>query len=985
MTKQLVTLLLGSAFAVLAADAPFRAVFNADKGKPDFYGVKLVPGGKSGQAYQIDPGKSCVQVGKFIADPAKTYRLELDLKAAEKPCMNFAVSIRYTNDKRQVTDAKPVAVLPETRTTLAKAAEAGAKTLELQDASKWTRGYPVALGVKEDDSDLPRNTFNSAAGIKGNVVTLAKPLTDALPAGACVVQHRPGYYFRLQAGKVGTEWQHWTVEIPGKRLTPIPGWQYELVLECPKGGNAVLVDDIIIQDASAPAEKIETPAPAPAPAAAAEAKDEALPPFRGRLTARADFDISPVWVAKKFMDKDFRLCLPVARYTPSPDPVARAEAEARMTNAVHFPFETLPPDMRKYMDIPAFREIFFSMGYIDHSAVVKNPDGSLTFDPEVIAKAFPPSDRAFKISAQRFVRPYKPGYKHYFYEAVFRHPNRDKYLEWKAKQKNLMAVASLSEWGNEANILPGRLEKYIKSTKMTPEQEKALRERWPNDLKTRGEYVEKRLKRLFDRHAETWFNDPSALSALEGMWCINHLAAYWGGCNVLIHETSRSLAMWQVQLMFNRGAARQFDKYWGWYAASFLTSFDSKGKWVVDSEPAAWQVSPKCGPGCGVSQNAIERVYRMAWLSGANLFEREDTDRNFWNRKVQGAERWKPAPEGRLFIDFADFVRANPDRGTTYTPVALLVPHDQGACREILPAFGKFPYLKSDNMYHSFIATMFDQFSRQEAQKKGREVTLRNSPYGDIFDILTPDFADATALKKSLPAYKVAILSGGYEKHPAMAEALREYVKNGGTLVLNTVQLNNFDPDFTGVKLTGKTVKDGGYVLDRVELAGAKSLMKLSDGTDVFTSFDFGKGRVIVATPRWLVPDFEDGGTESKTALTRTATGALKFKYTRALLDKIVEEVLPIKVSGEIQYGLNKTKTGWLLYMFNNEGITKFTDTPETFDPKKTARVTVQLKDISALYAFDLCSRESFEIRDGKFTVEVQPGKYRILTLDAPR
>ena len=351
-------------------------------------------------------------------------------------------------------------------------------------------------------------------------------------------------------------------------------------------------------------------------ASAALAAADPAPRISGRLTARTDFDISPVWVAKTFMGKDFRMCLPVGHYDPPSDPAAKAEYDAKLFNAVHYPFEKLPPDMRKYMDIPAFREILFSIGYIDHSAVVKNPDGSLTFDPEVIAKAFPPSDRPFKTSVQRFVRPYKPGYHHYFYEAVFRHPNRDKYLQWKAKQKNLMMVASLSEWGNEANILPGRLEKYIKSTKMSPERAQKLREKWPNDLKTRGEYVEKRLKRLVDRHAETWFNDPSALSALEGMWCINHLAAYWGGCGVLIHETSRSLAMWQVQMMFNRGAARQFDKYWGWYAASYLTSYDSKGKWMVDSEPAAWKRHDRWRPGYGLSQNAIERVYRMR-ASGA--------------------------------------------------------------------------------------------------------------------------------------------------------------------------------------------------------------------------------------------------------------------------------------------------------------------------------------------------------------------------------
>ncbi|MBQ9336626.1 MAG: hypothetical protein IJS14_04945 [Lentisphaeria bacterium] len=711
-----------------------------------------------------------------------------------------------------------------------------------------------------------------------------------------------------------------------------------------------------------------------------QVKDE-IPAISGRLTARTDFEVSPVWTPRKFMGRDFMFSSLARRYAPpAGDPAAKAEYDAKLKGMLYYPLKKLPPDIRKYLDIPAFRELLYSVGYVHDTETVRNPDGTVTFNLKKISAHLPPADQPARISIMLYVRPITGRYRHYFYDGKYR--NDPKALQaWIEKHPNLLAVSSLSEWGNEANILPHRLAVYLKSANLSADEQRRLKEQWPDKFANRREYVEKRLKRLFDRHVETWFGDGSSLSALEGMWCINHLAAYWGGCRLLIHETSRSLAMWQVQMMFNRGAARQFGKYWGWYAASYLTSYDSKGQWVVDSEPAAWQVSPKCGPGCGLSRNAIERVYRMVWLSGANVFEREDTSRNFWNASIKGPDRWKPAPEGQLFIDFADFVRKNPDRGTTYTPVALLVPHDQGACRDICRAFGRFPYLKADNMYHSFIATMFPQFPRKPAQKKGREVTLRNSPYGDIFDILTPDFPDASALRKTLPAYKVAILSGGYGKHPAMAEALREYVQNGGTLVLNSVQLNNFDPDFTGVKLTGETVRDGGYVLDKLELAGAKALLTLKDGTPVFNAFDRGKGRVIVASPRWLVPDFEDGSKAANEALADTVSGKRKFEYTRVLLEKITAEVLPIEVKGEIQYGLNKTQDGWLIYLFNNEGITKFTDTPESFDPKKTASVTVRLKDFSAEKADDLCSGESFAVRDGTFTLEVQPGKYRILTL----
>ena len=705
--------------------------------------------------------------------------------------------------------------------------------------------------------------------------------------------------------------------------------------------------------------------------------------FQGRLTARTDFDISPVWVPKKFMGRDFRLSLPVSRYQPPADPAERAEYDAKKLNKyvyLPYPQDKLPPEVRKYLDIPAYRDLIYFIGYADRSDLKKNPDGTFSFDLDKLARRFP-KDQPFLISIQRFTRPISKHTRRFFYVEKFRH-DPAKYEQWLAKHPNLLAIRTLGEWGNEANILPRRNASFLKEEKKLTEEQKAMVEKdWPNKFANRREYIEKRLKRLYDRHLEIWFNRGTEFSALEGMWCINHLAAYWGGNNILIHETSRSLAMWQVQLMFNRGAARQFGKYWGWYAASYMTSYDSKGNWMVDAEPAAWVRGEHWRPGYGLSKNAIERVYRMAWLSGANMFEREDTDSNFWDRSIKGPERWKPAPEGQIFIDFADFVRANPDRGTTYTPVALLVPYDQGACRNILPAFGKFPYLKSDNMYHGFIATIFRQFPHASAQKKGREITLRNSPYGDIFDVLTPDFEDASALKKTLPAYKVAILSGGYEKHPAMAEALREYVRNGGTLVLNTVQLNNFDPAFTGVKLTGQTVKHDGYVLDKVELAGAKVLAKLTDGTPVFTGSDQGKGRVIVATPRWLAPDFTEGTETAKQALNETKNGKRQFKFIRALLTKIVDEVLPVKVSGEIQYGLNKTQDGWLVYLFNNEGVTKFTDTPETFDPKKTAKVTVQLKSISAGKAHDLCSGDDFPVSGGKFTVSVGPGRYRILKL----
>ena len=43
-------------------------------------------------------------------------------------------------------------------------------------------------------------------------------------------------------------------------------------------------------------------------------------------------------------------------------------------------------------------------------------------------------------------------------------------------------------------------------------------------------------------------------------------------------------------------------------------------------------------------------------------------------------------------------------------------------------------------------------------------------------------------------------------------------------------------------------------------------------------------------------------------------------------MDCIAPGLLPVKVEGDIQYGMNKAAGGWWLYLFNNKGVTKFAD-----------------------------------------------------------
>ena len=95
-------------------------------------------------------------------------------------------------------------------------------------------------------------------------------------------------------------------------------------------------------------------------------------------------------------------------------------------------------------------------------------------------------------------------------------------------------------------------------------------------------------------------------------------------------------------------------------------------------------------------------------------------------------------------------------------------------------------------------------------------------------------------------------------------------------------------------------------------------------------------------------------------------------------LDRIAAEVLPVEVSGSILYGLNRTKDGWLVYLINNNGINKYTDTPAVFDLKQTSKVTVRLKAIPGKAVRELRSGVDVPLRDGKFSAEVKPGEVKI-------
>ncbi len=689
------------------------------------------------------------------------------------------------------------------------------------------------------------------------------------------------------------------------------------------------------------------------------------------LVARKDFDTSAVWSPKVIMGRDFWVTMGVTRYDKS--------RKGPLGNSLYFPVSELPEEMRKELDIPAFTEIAFYTNPIDRERMRKNSDGTLTWVPPDTYKEYIPVDRPFIVNAVRYMR-FFPKSLDLVFTADYK-TDHDLYQSWRKEYPNFLAVYSLGEWGNSANTLYLQLEgRWRPQGLLTEKLLEKIKQRYPENLPDRKAYVNQRLKPYFDRAVEVWHDDASAQNALEGMWNINHLAAYWGAGMVTM-ETSRSFMNWQYQLMFNRGAARQFNIPWGWYAAAHISICKPDGTLTSQgAEPYAWIRSEQGGPDCGASMNSRERVSYMAWLSGANLYQRETANGNYWDSTKTGAERWKPAPEGQMYINFFNFTRKHQDRGVPYTPVALLVANDRGTCRVPGKAFWRYRYLHSDNMLDGFVTTLFPPEPAKQLRQLGVEITLKNSKYGDIFDALTPDFEKSEAFAKALPAYKAAILIGEYSPQPNMVQVLVDYVQDGGTLILNTKHLNLSFPDrFTGVRVNGEFTADN-YRFSNLEPDGAEVLYADSQKRPIFTRNKFGRGHVIVGAPHFLTPYYDDSNeTVANTALGETLSGKQKFPYIEWLLTRLTAETLPAIVKGDIQYGFNRTSTGWWLYLFNNKGVIKFAQKPQSFDPAATTEVTVDMSKIKPESVTDLVSGENFSGDQLKITIE--PGKFRILEI----
>ena len=425
-------------------------------------------------------------------------------------------------------------------------------------------------------------------------------------------------------------------------------------------------------------------------------------------------------------------------------------------------------------------------------------------------------------------------------------------------------------------------------------------------------------------------------------------------CEVAINAVA---GPWAWSGGFLRGAARQWDRIPSWYMARYqgLVPASRDGRLLTGDQRWPRGVRPNFEPYHGAGRSFNRRGMFYGWAMGASTLALEGDCLCFLEDAADG-KTCGLSVYGREFNDVFE-LNERVDRGVAYTPIALVGSIDEVVSRHCYPNGRLAPYAHSAFLY-TLVPVKVPEALLHCARDKGDQGGFRNSRFGEIWDYLTCDSGqDHAAFAAALSRYPVAFLVGKFDEKTFDAKAVEEYVKNGGTLF---VTADNVRPGLVEPSLAGVTYGEEKlpFRIGKFDYTAIKPSATAADTTffdtaftstnaNLFTSRRVGKGRVVTCAVERYLPDvlrhpvFDNPKVKG---WQEVVSGEIDFPLVRELLTKVQGETIPFEVRGRCQWGVNKTAKGWLVWMMNNAGVTKFAGEPEEFDMAEKSRVTVVSK-----------------------------------------
>jgi len=237
-----------------------------------------------------------------------------------------------------------------------------------------------------------------------------------------------------------------------------------------------------------------------------------------------------------------------------------------------------------------------------------------------------------------------------------------------------------------------------------------------------------------------------------------------------------------------------------------------------------------------------------------------------------------------------------------------------------------------------------------------------------------------------LDAYRAVVVGGHIEWTKLWVQRLTDYVKSGGTVVLNSAQINGLPTELLGVRLTGVTalahnavclspgesaqdLRGQIFPYERLELNGAVALMRAIGGDPLVTVNKVGKGTLVFAA----VPDLL-GEDERMTPV------------AAHMLAHVFADATPVKVNGDVEYLVNRNKNGWVVTLINNKGVFKPQQGMAQVDRSAYVNAELSLPGARIARAQEWLSGQNLEIRKQAgisegVTVSIPPGGIAIVEL----
>jgi hypothetical protein len=508
-----------------------------------------------------------------------------------------------------------------------------------------------------------------------------------------------------------------------------------------------------------------------------------------------------------------------------------------------------------------------------------------------------------------------------------------------------------------------------------------------------------KYRKVYDRDLDANpYADVISCHSIESM-SFTPICFQWGARTVGYESSAATSSLLALRWAALRGGARQYDGMTATYRSCNFgdsstifskTSSFSGVENILDNYYSVFS-------GAGMTWYKFDLWHQ--YMSGSSMFYHEQGFDEFWKPGGTTAAGRKPvelSPKGKLVDRFLRITREHPDRGTPVTPIAFLIDYSHGW--EPAPfwpnAFGNW-HQHPDRFLHSDHEQMLQQWMwsayhpigpQSERAITGVNEVFVTGLFGDIFDCIfaVPD----VSRWKNIDSYSVVVAVGELELTPAEAERLRQYVEQGGTLLISAGQVSaevaailklpTATPNSRAKTLrwseqpsSASPITTPEFDFQPIDIPKSPSsdwqvLAATDTGGCYCATADRGKGRVIfLSIPKGL-----------------TVTRQL-HPIVPHLLARLTRDQMPLEVNGEVEWMLNRTSSGWLLTLLNPAGQDKPQQGITPTDYRQSRLVTIKAPFPVTQVSDWLAPGEAFWTIDqqNRIQIEVPAGGVRIVEL----